>query len=80
MVSMKGGSTMKKKAKRGRPVGTGKPAGEKYVLKAFKFPPDLWEAFAAIVPASERSQRIRDYMGREISEHRDRQGGGIEQR
>jgi hypothetical protein len=54
-------------AKRGRPVGTGKPAGEKYVLKAFKFPPDLWEAFAQAVPASERSKTIRGYMEREIA-------------
>jgi hypothetical protein len=57
-------------AKRGRPVGTGKPPAERYVLKAFKFPPDLWEAFAALVPASERSERIRTYMRREIGKRR----------
>ena len=50
-------------AKRGRP---GKPPEEKYVLKAFKFPPDLWEAFCAAVPEKERSARIRSYMEREI--------------
>jgi hypothetical protein len=53
-------------AKRGRPVGTGKPAGEKYVLKTFKFPPDLWEAFCAIVPEKKRSATLREYMQREI--------------
>jgi type II secretory pathway component PulL len=53
-------------AKRGRPIGTGKPAGEKYVLKAFKFPPELWEAFARIVPENERSKTIRGYMEKEI--------------
>jgi hypothetical protein len=53
-------------AKRGRPKGTGKPPGEKYVLKAFKFPPELWEAFTQVVPASERSERIRSYVEREV--------------
>jgi hypothetical protein len=53
-------------AKRGRPVGTGKPPGKKYVLKAFKFPPDLWEAFCAVVPEKERSSTLRDYMQREV--------------
>lgn len=50
-------------AKRGRPE---KPPEEKYVLKAFKFPPDLWEAFCAVVPEKERSATIRSYMQREI--------------
>ncbi len=53
-------------AKRGRPVGTGKPPGEKFVLKAFKFPPDLWKAFCAVVPPKERSAAIRGYVQREI--------------
>jgi hypothetical protein len=57
-------------AKRGRPPGTGKAAGEKFVLKAFKFPPDLWDAFSALVPEKERSERLRDYMRREIRRHR----------
>ncbi len=52
--------------KRGRPVGTGKPPGEKFVFKGFKFPPDLWEEFASVVPDRERSERIRSYMRREI--------------
>jgi hypothetical protein len=52
--------------KRGRPVGSGKPPGEKYVLKAFKVPPRLWEAFSAVVPTSERSATIRTYMEREV--------------
>jgi hypothetical protein len=52
--------------KRGRPVGTGKPPGEKYILKAFKFPPDLWEEFSAVVPRKEWSATIRGYMQREI--------------
>jgi hypothetical protein len=58
------------KARRGRPPGTGKPPGEKFVLKAFKFPPDLWEAFAAVVPEQERSERIRVYMRREIGKRK----------
>jgi len=57
-------------AKRGRPPGTGKPAGEKYILKAFKFPPELWEQFAAVVPDKERSQRIREYVAKEIAKHK----------
>jgi hypothetical protein len=57
-------------AKRGRRVGTGKPPGEKYVLKAFKFPPDLWEAFCAVVPVKERSATIREYVQREIRKRR----------
>ena len=51
-------------APRGRPK---KPAGEKYILKAFKFPPELWEAFSKAVPASERSEAIRAYMAAEIA-------------
>jgi hypothetical protein len=54
---------------RGRPKGTGKPLGEKYILKAFKFPPELWEAFARLVPLSKRSATIRGYMEKEISRH-----------
>ena len=58
-----------KKRGPGRPKGTGKPEGEKYILRTFKFPPDLWEAFAAVVPDKERSERIREYMRREIAKH-----------
>jgi hypothetical protein len=53
--------------KRGRPKGTGKPPGEKYILKTFRFPPQLWEAFAKTVPRSEWSQTIRGYMEKEIA-------------
>ena len=53
-------------AKRGRPVGSGKPQGEKFILKGFKFPPDLWDAFSALVPAQERSALIRQYVEKEI--------------
>lgn len=53
-------------AKRGRPKGTGKPPEEKYVLKAFRFPPALWEAFSKAVPRNERSKMIREYMEKEI--------------
>jgi hypothetical protein len=53
-------------ANRGRPKGTGKPPGEKYVQKAFKFPPELWEAFVQAVPKNERSETIRGYMEKEI--------------
>ncbi len=58
------------KAKRGRPPGTGKPSGEKFVLKSIKVPPEFWEAFAAVVPASERSERIHDYVRREIAKRK----------
>jgi len=57
-------------AKRGRPVGSGKPPGEKFVLKAFKFPPELWEAFCAVVPDKKRSATIRGYMEREVRKRR----------
>jgi hypothetical protein len=53
-------------AKRGRPVGSGKPPGEKFILKAFKLPPALWEEFAALVPKNEWSATLRRYMHREI--------------
>jgi len=53
-------------ARRGRPVGSGKPPGEKYILKAFKFPPDLWQAFTDAVPSSERSATIRRYVEQEV--------------
>lgn len=49
--------------KRGRPK---KDATEKYVLKAFKFPPEMWEEFASLVPSKERSATLRDYVKREI--------------
>ncbi len=54
-------------AKRGRPVGSGKAPGEKFVLKAFKFPPDLWEKFVAVVPSSERSATIRECVEKLIA-------------
>ncbi len=60
-------------AQRGRPKGTGKPPGEKYILKTFKVPPDLWEAFTKAVPHSERSVTIRRYMEIEIRK-RNRRG------
>ena len=53
--------------KRGRPIGSGKPPEEKYVLKAFRFPPDLWEAFTRVVPKNKRSEIIRGYMEKEIA-------------
>lgn len=51
-------------ATRGRPK---KALGEKYILKTFKFPPGLWEAFSKVVPLSERSETIRGYMAEEIA-------------
>jgi hypothetical protein len=71
MSGEKGGDVMAK-AKRGRPVGTGKPAGEKYVLKSFTFPPDLWEAFAAIVPGKERSEKLSEYMRKEVAKSKNK--------
>jgi hypothetical protein len=56
--------------KRGRPPGTGKPPGEKFILKTFRFPPDLWEEFAAVVPEKERSERLRLYMRKEIAKRK----------
>jgi hypothetical protein len=58
-------------AKRGRPE---KPPEEKYVLRTFKFPPDLWEAFCAVVPAKERSATIREYMQRELKKRKSKKG------
>jgi len=57
-------------ATRGRPKGTGKPPGEKYVLKAFKIPPALWQDFAKAVPKSERSATIRGYIMKEVARRR----------
>jgi hypothetical protein len=56
--------------KRGRPIGSGKPPGDKFVLKAFKFPPALWEEFASLVPKNERAATIRKYVEREIQRRR----------
>jgi hypothetical protein len=56
--------------KKGRPVGTGKPAGEKFIFKGFKFPPTLWEEFSAVVPTSERSKTIRGYLEKEIQKRK----------
>jgi hypothetical protein len=53
-------------AKRGRPIGTGKPAGEKFILKTIKVPPELWEQFASLVAKSERAETIRGLMRQEI--------------
>ena len=53
-------------AKLGRPKGTGKPEGEKFIMKAFRFPPELWAAFSRVVPERERSKTIRAYMEREV--------------
>jgi hypothetical protein len=53
-------------AKRGRPIGSGKAPGEKFILRAFRFPPGLWEVFSELVPEKERSETIRRYMEREI--------------
>ena len=57
-------------AKRGRPIGTGKPPGEKFILKAFKFPPDLWQDFSNMVPKTEWSATIRRYMEREVQKRK----------
>jgi hypothetical protein len=34
--------------------GTGKLEGEKVILRTFNFPPELWDAFVAVVPDKER--------------------------
>lgn len=57
-------------ANRGRPIGSGKPPGEKYVLKSFKFPPDLWQAFSNAVPKNEWSLTIRQYVEKEIQKRK----------
>lgn len=61
-------------ARRGRPPGTGKPPGEKFILRTFKLPPDLWERFVSVVPDRERSATIREYMEREIKKRSGRRG------
>jgi hypothetical protein len=55
-----------KSGKRGRPIGSGKPPGEKFILRTFRFPPDLWESFSSLVPEKERSATIRRYLEMEI--------------
>jgi hypothetical protein len=57
---------MAKGARRGRPIGSGKPAGEKYILRTFRFPPGLWQEFSELVPDKERSAMLRQYMEKEI--------------
>jgi hypothetical protein len=56
--------------RRGRPVGSGKPPGEKYILRAFKFPPVLWATFSGLIPKQERSETIRRYMEQEIEKRK----------
>jgi len=52
--------------RRGRPPGSGKKPGEKFILKTFKFPPALWNEFTSIVPVKQRSEAIREYMQKAI--------------
>ena len=59
-------------ATRGRPVGSGKPPGEKFILKTFRFPPKLWKEFANAVPRSEWSATIRGFMENEIQRRKKR--------
>ena len=53
-------------AKLGRPKGTGKPEGEKFIMKAFRFPPELWAAFSRVVPGARAVQDDPGYMEREV--------------
>jgi hypothetical protein len=61
-------------AKMGRPVGSGKPPGEKFVMKTFRFPPALWKEFADAVPMSLRSATIRGYMEEAIQKSKRQRG------
>lgn len=49
---------------RGRPP---KPEGEKYVIKAFRLPPELWIELEAAVPKGERSKVIQAGLRRELA-------------
>lgn len=53
-----------------RPRGTGKPAGEKYVVKAFSCPPDLWADVEAYIPVKERSALLQACLRREVAKRK----------
>jgi hypothetical protein len=56
-----------------RPVGTGKPEGEKYIKRSFTCPPDLWAQVQAHIPERERSALIQGWLRREVA-RRKREG------
>lgn len=55
------------KRERGRPK---KPEGEKFVTKAIRFPPGLWEWLETTVPVGERSGVIHEALRRELKRKR----------
>lgn len=57
-----------------RPVGTGKPEGEKYIQRSFTCPPDLWAEVEEFIPARERSPVLQDALRREVKRRRESAG------
>jgi hypothetical protein len=53
-----------------RPKGTGKPAGEKYVVKSFSLPPEVWAEVEAWVPVRERSRLVAECLKRAAAKAR----------
>jgi hypothetical protein len=50
----------------GRPPGTGKPEGKKYLVKTFSIPPDLWRDVEAFIPQGDRSPLIQECLKRAV--------------
>jgi hypothetical protein len=51
-------------------VGSGKPPGEKFLIKTFSVPPELWGEFVSLVPHKERSHTLCQYIQREVKRRR----------
>jgi hypothetical protein len=49
-----------------RPKGTGKPPGEKYVVKLVRWPPELWARIEAATEEGDRAAFIRAAVERAL--------------
>jgi hypothetical protein len=55
----------------GRPP---KPEGEKYIIRSFACPPDLWDEVQQFIPPKERSQLIQGCLRREVAKQKRERG------
>lgn len=51
-----------------------KAEGERYVIRSYSLPPDLWEEVEERIPPRERSRVIQDALRKEVTKRR-RSGG-----